>query len=342
MVERQSKCRPKAGEEALNLMLMVVFGVFIWVRVVFFVSYAHIISSHFLSVFFLLLLLFLIITIIIISCSARTGDVVKKLVDNIPSTITPGPNSPLIASMSVMERPPHFVNLSLSRRCLAYGILDTLRRGPLPPVQRRRRCVVDFSSPNIAKEMHVGHLRSTIIGECICRVLEFCGHEVMRVNHVGDWGTQFGMLISHLMDTYPNFVKEKPSLSDLNTFYKEAKKRFDNEPEFRKRSQLKVVTLQSGDEETLQGWRCLCDLSRAMFREVYGRLDCITHEMGESFYNPLIGKVIKELDGKVCVPPSLSFFFFFFFFFSHLASALSLFIMYVTHIIIDVFFSSNL
>jgi arginyl-tRNA synthetase len=92
---------------------------------------------------------------------------------------------------------------------------------------QKQKVLVDFSSPNIAKEMHVGHLRSTIMGESLCRILEFQGHEVVRVNHLGDWGTQFGMLIVHLQQTYPDYLNNMPNLSDLNSFYKEAKGRFD-------------------------------------------------------------------------------------------------------------------
>merc|ERR1711988_910412 len=115
-------------------------------------------------------------------------------------------------------------------------VAKVISDGPEPPSAKKRKIVVDFSSPNIAKEMHVGHLRSTIIGDTICRVLEFCGHSVKRVNHVGDWGTQFGMLICHLKDTYPDFLQNPPNISDLTSFYKEAKKRFDAEPEFKERS----------------------------------------------------------------------------------------------------------
>lgn len=100
-----------------------------------------------------------------------------------------------------------------------------LRSGVKPPHCNKQRVLVDFSSPNIAKEMHVGHLRSTIIGESICRFLEFLGHDVVRVNHLGDWGTQFGMLIAHLEDRFPNYLNESPPISDLQSFYKESKKR---------------------------------------------------------------------------------------------------------------------
>lgn len=102
---------------------------------------------------------------------------------------------------------------------------NTLRIGIKPPQVKRQRILVDFSSPNIAKEMHVGHLRSTIIGESISRLLEFLGHDVLRINHLGDWGTQFGMLIAHLEERFPNFLNESPPIGDLQAFYKESKKR---------------------------------------------------------------------------------------------------------------------
>lgn len=158
--------------------------------------------------------------------------------------------------------------------------------------------VVDFSSPNIAKEMHVGHLRSTIIGESICRVLEFLGHDVRRVNHIGDWGTQFGMLIQHMKDSYPNYLDETPDLKDLESFYKESKKRFDSDADFKKQAQTNVVQLQSGDEDLLKAWRILCDVSRAFFVKIYTRLDITNNEYGESFYNSMIPSVIEELEGK--------------------------------------------
>ena len=160
------------------------------------------------------------------------------------------------------------------------------------------KIVVDFSSPNIAKEMHVGHLRSTIIGESVCRLFEYLGHNVERVNHVGDWGTQFGMLIAHMMDSYPNYLDSQPDLKDLETFYKQSKKRFEAEPEFKKRAQENVVKLQQGDKEFLKAWEILCELSRTFFRKIYARLDITNNEYGESFYNAMIPSVIQELEEK--------------------------------------------
>ena len=164
--------------------------------------------------------------------------------------------------------------------------------------EEKQTIAVDFSSPNIAKEMHVGHLRSTIMGESICRIFEFQGHKVHRINHVGDWGTQFGMLIAHLEDKFPDYADSLPELKDLETFYKESKQRFDSDEEFKLKAQQYVVKLQSGDEKLLKGWKVLCDISRQFFNKVYEILDISVEEFGESFYNPKIPAMLKELEEK--------------------------------------------
>ena len=144
--------------------------------------------------------------------------------------------------------------------------------------------------------MHVGHLRSTIIGESVCRILEFVGYKVERINHVGDWGTQFGMLIQFLKDEYPDFANSLPNITDLTVFYKNAKQRFDEDLGFKKLSQLNVVKLQSGDVECLKIWKILCDVSRNEFQKIYDRLDVTINEFGESFYNDKIPPVIDEFN----------------------------------------------
>lgn len=136
----------------------------------------------------------------------------------------------------------------------------------------KQKIVVDFSSPNIAKEMHVGHLRSTIIGDTLSNVLEFSGHEVVRLNHVGDWGTQFGMLVEHLRDEYPAALNKETSqdveLGDLVKLYKAAKQRFDKDEDFKVRSREGVVKLQAGDKEALAAWESLCAASRVEYQKV--------------------------------------------------------------------------
>lgn len=173
-----------------------------------------------------------------------------------------------------------------------------LKDGVKPPKVDKKRVVVDFSAPNIAKEMHVGHLRSTIIGDSICRLLEYLGHDVLRINHVGDWGTQFGMLIAHLEDRFPNFKKESPPISDLQAFYKESKIRFDSDEAFKKRAYQKVVLLQGGDADCLKAWNLICDVSRKEFQQIYDRLDIKLIERGESFYNDRMKKIVPELEKK--------------------------------------------
>lgn len=164
-------------------------------------------------------------------------------------------------------------------------------------VSEPQRIIVDFSSPNIAKEMHVGHLRSTIIGDSIARILEFLGHEVLRLNHVGDWGTQFGMLITYLREVYPDALTQADALDlgDLVSFYKKAKQRFDEDEAFQTVARQAVVKLQSGDRETVQAWELLCDQSRREFQTIYDRLGIHLNERGESFYNPFLADVVKDL-----------------------------------------------
>jgi arginyl-tRNA synthetase len=206
---------------------------------------------------------------------------------------TQSPNGgPLVTELSVQG--PGFILCRVASTYLQRHVQKLLMTQQLPKPQnlKQQQCVVDFSSPNIAKEMHVGHLRSTIIGESVCRILEFVGHKVERINHVGDWGTQFGMLIEYLKVEFPNFSSDQPNITDLTSFYKSAKERFDADADFKKISQLNVVKLQSGDAECLKVWTILCDISRREFQKVYSRLDVTVHECGESFYNDKIPPVI--------------------------------------------------
>jgi arginyl-tRNA synthetase len=160
--------------------------------------------------------------------------------------------------------------------------------------------IVDFSSPNIAKEMHVGHLRSTIIGDALARVLEFRGHQVLRLNHVGDWGTQFGMLITHLKQVAPQALTtaDAVDLGDLVAFYRQAKARFDADETFQTTAREEVVRLQSGDPVSRRAWQLLCEQSRREFQAIYDRLDIRLTERGESFYNPYLEAVVADLDAS--------------------------------------------
>ncbi|GAB4346006.1 MAG: arginine--tRNA ligase [Cyanophyceae cyanobacterium] len=194
---------------------------------------------------------------------------------------------------------PGFINFTLK----ADYLVDQLRtmRGSdrlgIAPTAQPQRTIVDFSSPNIAKEMHVGHLRSTIIGDAIARILEFLGHDVLRLNHVGDWGTQFGMLIAHLQDTCPEALTTADALDigDLVTFYQQAKRRFDEDEAFKARSREGVVGLQGGDPDSRRAWELLCEQSRREFQRIYDRLDVHLTERGESFYNPLLADTVDAI-----------------------------------------------
>lgn len=194
---------------------------------------------------------------------------------------------------------PGFINLKLKTDYLT-AQLKTMQKSDrlaVEAVKQPQKVIVDFSSPNIAKEMHVGHLRSTIIGDSLARTLAFLGHDVLRLNHVGDWGTQFGMLITHLRQVCPEALtsSEAVDLGDLVAFYKEAKQRFDQDEAFKAASREAVVELQSGGEEALRAWQILCEQSRREFQKIYDRLNIQITERGESFYNPLLPDVVKDL-----------------------------------------------
>ncbi|XP_034251307.1 arginine--tRNA ligase, cytoplasmic [Thrips palmi] len=221
---------------------------------------------------------------------ANPREVAQKLMDSVP---------PFSWVEKLEIAGPGFINISLSRSVGHRALKDLLENGVHPPpVDRKITVLVDFPSPNIAKDMHVGHLRAAIIGESVSRLFEFVGHKVLRVNHLGDWGTQFGMLITHLQDIYPDYQTKSPPISDLQTFYKESKKRFDEDAEFKKRSYESVVKLQSFDPVYNKAWQLICDVSRKEFQKIYDRLDLTSTEIGESFYQSRMEQVVKELEEK--------------------------------------------
>lgn len=195
---------------------------------------------------------------------------------------------------------PGFINITLTNGSLS-SRLNTALRDPHLGIElpaKKERVIIDFSSPNTAKEMHVGHLRSTIIGDCLARLFEFLGHDVVRLNHIGDWGTAFGMLIAHIKATAPQVISgnQEADLTTVVQWYRESKKRFDEDPAFKKISQLEVVALQGGDPAALKGWEVLCRISRNAYQEIYDLLDINIHERGESFYNPMLPGIVAELE----------------------------------------------
>jgi arginyl-tRNA synthetase len=196
---------------------------------------------------------------------------------------------------------PGFINLTLSGSFIAAQV-SVLSADPRLGVEtaESERVVVDYSSPNVAKEMHVGHLRGTVIGDALCRILTFVGHDVVRENHVGDWGTNFGMLIEHLVDLGEENAVKELSMGDLDSFYRQARASFDDET-FGDRSRRRVVLLQSDDEETLRLWRILVAESVKYFDEVYSKLGVLLTDddiVGESFYNAMLPGIVEDLEAR--------------------------------------------
>ena len=196
---------------------------------------------------------------------------------------------------------PGFVNLTFLPEFLAAELAEVAADERLgsAPVAAPKTVVVDYSAPNVAKEMHVGHLRSTIIGDALVRLLEFTGHRVIRENHIGDWGRPFGMLIEHLLDLGEDVAAEGLSQGDLDGFYKAANAKFDGDPEFQERARERVVLLQSGDPDTHVLWRRLVEMSTAYFNTVYRRLGVLLTDAdlaGESRYQPLMDDAYARLE----------------------------------------------
>ena len=195
---------------------------------------------------------------------------------------------------------PGFINITFASEFLAREIAAAaadVRLG-VRTAPTSKKVVIDYSAPNVAKEMHVGHLRSTVIGDALVRMLEFVGHSVVSENHIGDWGTPFGMLIEHLIDLGETEAANELSVGDLDSFYRQARTKFDSNDEFKERARARVVLLQGGDEDTLRMWKLLVAESTRYFDRVYqtlGVLLTVDDLMGESVYNPLLAPVVDRL-----------------------------------------------
>lgn len=172
---------------------------------------------------------------------------------------------------------------------------------PPPAIDLPKKIVVDFSSPNVAKEMHVGHLRSTIIGESICRMLEYCGANVIRTNHIGDWGTQFGMLIAYLKKQGNTSSDSVDNLKKLMLMYQQARKEFDTNAEFKEVAHLETVKLQNYDPENIQIWKKICQTSIESFNQIYQKLHTHAEVRGESFYQSRMVKLVADLEQELIV-----------------------------------------
>jgi arginyl-tRNA synthetase len=242
-----------------------------------------------------------------LALAKRLGDnprnVAQKIVDALDLT-------------GVAEAPeisgPGFVNVRLSNAWIATQV-DSLDDRLGVPIQKPQTIPVDYSAPNVAKEMHVAHLRTTVVGDALVRTLEHLGHHVIRQNHVGDWGTMFGMLIEHLLAVGEDSPEAQLMVTDPNAFYAAARADFDSDEEFATRSRGRVVKLQAGDEDTLRLWHELVDLSKQYFNRVYSTLGVTLTDAdlaGESTYNDELAEICDELeqrgiatmsDGALCV-----------------------------------------
>jgi arginyl-tRNA synthetase len=213
---------------------------------------------------------------------------------------------------------PGFINLTLRDGWIAAQAVGQLAdpRLDVLPADPPQTVVVDYSAPNVAKEMHVGHLRTTVVGDSVVRVLEYLGDKVIKANHIGDWGTQFGMLLEHLLDVGEESANAQLAAGDINAFYQAAKAKFDADPSFAERSRRRVVALQAGDDETLRLWTKLVNDTKQYYNTVYARLEVALTDADlapESFYNSMLASVCDELeadgiavisDGALCAFPA--------------------------------------
>jgi arginyl-tRNA synthetase len=225
--------------------------------------------------------------------SASPREIAARILEQLPQ-------DSLIGSAAVAG--PGFINLRLRDETLASELAQQMQAPQLgvPTPSHPQKIVIDFSSPNTAKEMHVGHLRSTILGDALARIFEFLGMDVLRLNHIGDWGTSFGMLIAYMKEHAQGVLsgQHKADLAALVAWYKQAKAMFDMDLAFRKRAQLEVVALQGGDPEARKAWELICEISRKDYQKIYDLLGVKLIERGESAYNDRLPHVVKEFEDK--------------------------------------------
>ncbi|AQW52495.1 arginine--tRNA ligase [Streptomyces violaceusniger] len=231
-------------------------------------------------------------------------ELASKVVSHLPVAATSADPDPVIADIEVSG--PGFLNITIADSAITATLAARAAddRLGVPFAQAPGTTVIDYAQPNVAKEMHVGHLRSAVIGDAVVRILEFAGEQVVRRHHIGDWGTQFGMLIQYLIE-HPHELDHKDAasgqeaMSNLNRLYKAARALFDSDPEFKERSRRRVVDLQAGDEETIALWRKFVDESKIYFYSVFDKLDIEIHDpdvVGESGYNDMLAETCRLLE----------------------------------------------
>lgn len=236
--------------------------------------------------------------------SFKLGKILKRSPQEVARDICQSIDKEIFSLVEVA--PSGFINFTIDSKYLSND-LNKIYKDPylgVFPIGKTEKVIVEFSSPNIAKELHVGHLRSTIIGDCLARLFEFLNCDVLRLNHIGDWGTQFGMLIAYIKEFQKETFLKKPDLASLMDWYKLSKKKFDEDPSFKKMAHEEVVKLQNGDEDAFKAWELICDISRIAYREIYGLLDVSLEERGESYYNKVLKSVVEDLEKKELVEDS--------------------------------------
>jgi arginyl-tRNA synthetase len=246
------------------------------------------------------------------SLSKRLGRAPRDVAAPVAGRLT---EAPAVAMAEVSG--PGFINITLADEWIA-SLSSAQLADPRLGAERAepaQRVVVDYSAPNVAKEMHVGHLRTTIVGDAVVRVLEYLGHDVIRANHIGDWGTQFGLLLEHLLDIGEHAAYDQLAAGEINDFYQVAKRKFDDDPAFADRARRRVVALQSGDPESVRLWQLLVGDSQQYYNAIYQRLGVTLTNADlapESFYNDMLADVCDELealgvavisDGALCAFP---------------------------------------
>lgn len=239
------------------------------------------------------------------NCALKLSKKLSKNPREIAQKLQP-PSCDLIEKTEVAG--PGFINIFIKPSFLEKWLNNHVKdpRLGISRIENPKKIIVEFSSPNTAKELHVGHLRSTIIGDCLARLFEFIGHDVLRLNHVGDWGTPFGMLICFLQENHPEVLNgnEPADLSDLARWYKESRRHFDEDPEFKKRSQEEVVRLQSKLPSSIKAWEKICEISRQGYQAIYDLLDVEILERGESYYHDQLPNIVKYFESKDLVTVS--------------------------------------
>jgi arginyl-tRNA synthetase len=232
------------------------------------------------------------------SLSKRLGRAPRDVAAPVADRLTA---APAVAKAEVSG--PGFINIALADEWIAEqssAQLADLRLG-VTPAEPSQRIVVDYSGPNVAKELHAGHLRATVVGDAIVRVLEHLGHEVIRAAHLGDWGTPFGQLIEHAIDIGDQATYDQLASGEFTAFYQAARAKFDSDPAFADRSRKRVVQLQAGEPETMRLWQMLVDDSMEYLRKIYARLSITLTDADmdpESFYNPMLADVSDELESR--------------------------------------------